>query len=172
MSSENWFARLNAGDQDAMEGLLNEYGAMMAYVVRGILTDPHEAEDCLAEVRAKLWEKAACYDGKKAGLSTWITALCRNAAYDRRRALARRASRAGALGPKARPGGGGAPCGTDRRPAPGAEHPEFSGPEALLPQVLLPPVHRPDGGGAWDHGAGHGGQALPHPQKAAKTAGR
>lgn len=101
MSSENWFARLNAGDQDAMEGLLNEYGAMMAYVVRGILTDPHEAEDCLAEVRAKLWEKAACYDGKKAGLSTWITALCRNAAYDRRRALARRASRAGALDPNA-----------------------------------------------------------------------
>lgn len=81
--------RLQAGDHEALEDLLTEYGPMMAYIVRGILSDPHEAEDCLAQVRAKLWEKAPLYDGEKAGLATWITAVCRNTAYDRLRALER-----------------------------------------------------------------------------------
>lgn len=97
MDNQNWLERLQAGDRDAMEGLLAEYGGMMAYIVPGILPDPHEAEDCLAQVRAKLWEKAALYDGEKAGLATWITAVCRNAAYDRKKALDRQASRTGEL---------------------------------------------------------------------------
>lgn len=97
MDGQNWLERLRAGDRDAMEGLLAEYGGMMEYIVRGILSDPHEAEDCLAQVRARLWEKAALYDGEKAGLATWITAVCRNAAYDWKKALDRRAARTGAL---------------------------------------------------------------------------
>ena len=84
-------------DPTALEDILREYGPMMNYIVRGILSDPQEAEDCLAQVRARLWEKAALYDGEKAGLSTWITAVCRNAAYDRLRAMERQAARRGAL---------------------------------------------------------------------------
>ena len=83
-----------------MDRLLEEYGGMMGYVVRGILADPHEAEDCLAQVHARLWEKAASYDGARAGLATWITAVCRNAAYDRLRALERRSRRTGELSPQ------------------------------------------------------------------------
>lgn len=97
MEKENWLDRLRAGDHEALEALLAEYGPMMAYIVRGILADPHEAEDCLAQVQAKLWEKAPLYDGEKAGLATWITAVCRNTAYDRLRALERRGRRTGEL---------------------------------------------------------------------------
>ena len=97
MEQENRLDGLRSGSHEALEALLAEYGPMMAYIVRGILADPHEAEDCLAQVRAKLWEKAPLYDGEKAGLATWITAVCRNTAYDRLRALERRARRTGEL---------------------------------------------------------------------------
>ena len=95
----------------------------MAYIVRGILTDPHEAEDCLAQVRAKIWEKAALYDGEKAALSTWVTVLCRNAAYDRLRTLERQTRLSGELSPET------------PDPAPGPE-------EAILRQERLQALKR------------------------------
>ena len=89
--------RFQLNDPQAVEALLSQYGGMMAYVVGGILSDPHEAEECLAQVRARLWEKAALYDGNRASIPTWITAVCRNAAYDRLRALERQNRRSGEL---------------------------------------------------------------------------
>ena len=44
----NWLERLRDGDPAAMEPLLSEYGPMMDYIVRGILSDVHAREDCLA----------------------------------------------------------------------------------------------------------------------------
>lgn len=85
--------------QEKLEQLISEYAPMMEYIVRGILSDPHEAEDCLAQIKAKLWEKASLYDESKASPATWITAVCRNAAYDRLRALKRQAERSGELTP-------------------------------------------------------------------------
>ena len=41
---------------DRIHRLLAEYSPMMEYIVRGILSDPHEAEECLAQVKARLWE--------------------------------------------------------------------------------------------------------------------
>ena len=83
--------------QETLEQLILEYTPMMEYVVRGILSDPHEAEDCLARIRAKLWEKADLYDKTKASPATWLTAVCRNAAYDRLRVLKRKSERSGEL---------------------------------------------------------------------------
>lgn len=95
----DWTQEFQQDREGAMGRLLERYGPMMAYVVGGILSDPHEAEDCLAQIQAKLWEKAACFDGERAGLATWLTAVCRNAAYDRLRALERKARRSGELAP-------------------------------------------------------------------------
>ena len=97
----NWAVEFQKDGGAAMDRLLERYGPMMAYVVGGILSDPHEAEECLARIRAKLWEKAASFDGERAGLATWLTAVCRNAAYDRLRALERQARRSGELSPDA-----------------------------------------------------------------------
>ncbi len=85
--------------QEELEALLAEYSPMMTYVVRGILPDPHEAEDCLAQIKAKLWEKAEQYDPEKASPATYLTVVCRNAAYDRLRALKRQQERSGELSP-------------------------------------------------------------------------
>lgn len=97
----NWTLEFQGDGGAAMDRLLARYGPMMAYVVGGILSDPQEAEDCLAQIRAKLWEKAASFDGARAGMATWLTAVCRNAAYDRLRALERQARHSGELSPDA-----------------------------------------------------------------------
>lgn len=97
----NWAVEFQKDGGAAMDRLLERYGPMMAYVVGGILSDPHEAEECLARIRAKLWEKASSFDGTRAGLATWITAVCRNAAYDRLRTLERQARHSGELSPDA-----------------------------------------------------------------------
>ena len=83
--------------QEEIEALLERLGPMMAYVVRGILSDPHEQEECLAQVRARVWERWESYDRERSSPATWLTALCRNAAYDRLRAQARQRERTGAL---------------------------------------------------------------------------
>ena len=82
---------------EEIEALLERHGPMMAYVVRGILSDPHEQEECLAQVRARVWERWETYDREKASPATWLTTLCRNAAYDRLRTQARQRERAGTL---------------------------------------------------------------------------
>ena len=82
---------------EEIEALLERHGPMMAYVVRGILSAPHEQEECLAQVRARVWERWETYDREKASPATWLTALCRNAAYDRLRTQARQRERAGTL---------------------------------------------------------------------------
>ncbi len=97
MEDRELLSRLSAGEPEAMEQLLARYGGMMGYIVRGILSDPQEAEDCLAQVRARIWEKLPGYREDRASLATWITAVCRNAAYDRLRELARRRERTAPL---------------------------------------------------------------------------
>lgn len=82
---------------EEIEALLERHGPMMAYVVRGILSDPHGQEECLAQVRARVWERWESYDRERSSPATWLTALCRNAAYDRLRAQARQRERTGAL---------------------------------------------------------------------------
>ena len=97
MDDSELLAKLKHGDQDAFEALLIRYNGMIAYIVRGILTDSQEAEDCMAQIRIKLWDKLPGYREDRASLATWITAICRNAAYDRLRFLQRQTERTATL---------------------------------------------------------------------------
>lgn len=85
-----WMERLGQDDHEALEHLLAHYDGMLRYIVSGMLSDPQDREDCLAQVRAKLWEGRHQYDREKASPTTWLTALCRNTAYDYLRAQRRR----------------------------------------------------------------------------------
>lgn len=97
MDDSELLVKLKRGDPDAFETLLIQYNGMMAYIVRGILTDSQEAEECIARIRTRLWDKLPDYREDRASLATWITAICRNAAYDRLRSLQRQAERTAPL---------------------------------------------------------------------------
>ena len=82
-----WMALLQQGDGEALEKLLTHYDGMLRYIAGGILEAPQDREDCLAQVRLKLWESRGQYDPERSSPATWLTALCRNAALDRLRRL-------------------------------------------------------------------------------------
>ena len=82
MDPTQWMDRLCRDDPEALEPLLRHFDGMLRYIVGGILSDPGEREDCLAQVRSKLWESRNRYDPDRATPATWLTAICRNTAFD------------------------------------------------------------------------------------------
>ena len=90
MDPAAWMELLRRGEAEGLEGLLRHYDGMLRYIIRGILDDPQEREECLAQVRLKVWESRGQYDPARSTPATWLTALCRNAAVDRLRQLRRR----------------------------------------------------------------------------------
>lgn len=78
---------LSAGDQEGITLLQKQYGSMVRYIVRGILPDAQDAEECISDVYLRVWERFSSFDRARGSLATWLTAVARNAAVDRRRAV-------------------------------------------------------------------------------------
>ena len=76
---------LSAGDQEGITLLQKQYGNMVRYIVRGILPDAQDAEECVSDIYLRVWEKFASFDRTRGSLAAWLTAVARNAAVDRRR---------------------------------------------------------------------------------------
>ena len=79
-------------DRDPAAGtqaVLDRYGPLLGYVVRGILRDPQDAEDCLSDISLALWRNLAQYDPERGSMKAWLTALARNTALNHRTARQR-----------------------------------------------------------------------------------
>ena len=83
---------LRRRQSEGMELLLRHYGPLMKYIIAPMAASPQDREDCLAQVRLKLWESRGQYDPERSSPATWLTALCRNAAVDHLRRLQRQES--------------------------------------------------------------------------------
>ncbi|HIX91213.1 MAG TPA: sigma-70 family RNA polymerase sigma factor [Candidatus Agathobaculum pullicola] len=82
---EQIFALLSAGDAEGVTLLQKQYGPMVQYIVRGILRDAQDTEECVSDVFLHVWERFASFDPKKGTLAAWMTVVARNAAVDRLR---------------------------------------------------------------------------------------
>ena len=82
---EQTLALLHAGDARGIERVQAEYGGMVRYIVRGILPDAQDAEECISDIYLRVWARIASYDAQKGSFAVWLTAIARNAAVDRRR---------------------------------------------------------------------------------------
>jgi len=65
-----------------MEELLTHYGPLMRYVIKPILRDQHDIEDCLSETAMRIWENFDTYDENKGSFAAWVTAITRNTALN------------------------------------------------------------------------------------------
>jgi RNA polymerase sigma-70 factor, ECF subfamily len=101
-------AALAAGDESALAGLYDRYGAMAYGVAMRVLGDPGRAEDAVQDAFVKLWRGAAGFDASRGTLRGWLLAAVRNRSIDmlrgrslhERRELALRAEvRSGQPGP-------------------------------------------------------------------------
>ena len=86
-------ARLREQRQEGLDGLMDRYGGLIWYIVRGILADSREQEECVSDIQLKLWQEAERFDSERGTLSTWLTAIARNTALNRLKALQRREGR-------------------------------------------------------------------------------
>ena len=70
---------------DGMQQLLLHYGPLIRYILRPILTDERDREECYADISLKIWQTADSFDGDKGALKAWLTVLSRNAALNHAR---------------------------------------------------------------------------------------
>ena len=73
------------GDEAALQVLLRRFGPLIRYILRPILPDERDREECFADISLRIWQNAAGFDGEKGSLNGWLTALSRNAALNRAR---------------------------------------------------------------------------------------
>lgn len=55
MDDKQLMAQIAAGDQAALQTLLRRHGPLLHYILKPILTDPREREECLADISLRLW---------------------------------------------------------------------------------------------------------------------
>lgn len=93
MTEKELLKHLQSDKADGMEVLLTQYGPLLRYVIRGVLQDTQDAEDCYSEVSLLLWQRLTDYDAEKGPLSPWLTAIARNTALNHLKARRRREAR-------------------------------------------------------------------------------
>lgn len=78
-------AGIARGERESFRALYAATAPKLNGVILRILGDRALAEDCLQEVYVRVWRSADRYDGGKGTVMTWLIAIARNAALDRRR---------------------------------------------------------------------------------------
>ncbi|MDO4270606.1 MAG: sigma-70 family RNA polymerase sigma factor [Eubacteriales bacterium] len=85
---ERIIALLAEEKQEGLALLQQRYGGMVRYIVRGILPDAQDAEECVSDVYLRVWQRFATFDAARGSLAAWLTAVARNTAVDYRRRAA------------------------------------------------------------------------------------
>ena len=87
MDDKQLMVQIAAGDQAALQTLLRRHGPLLQYILKPILTDPREREECLADISLRLWQRAGDYAPERGQFVPWLTVLARNMALNRREQL-------------------------------------------------------------------------------------
>lgn len=75
--------------QTGLAQLLDRYGNTLHGVVRHVLPDPRDAEECLSDVLVQCWQQADRLLERDGNLRAWLIVTARNKALDRYRHLRR-----------------------------------------------------------------------------------
>ena len=82
MDDRQLMASIAGGDEVALQALLRRFTPLFLYILRPILPDERDREECLADISLRIWQGAGSFDGAKGSLNGWLTALTRNAALN------------------------------------------------------------------------------------------
>lgn len=75
--------------QKGLAEILDRYGGTLQAVIRRILHDPRDVEECMADVLVQCWRKAQSLKEQQIRLKGWLIVTARNKAIDRYRQLNR-----------------------------------------------------------------------------------
>jgi RNA polymerase sigma-70 factor (ECF subfamily) len=90
LSDEAVFARLQAGEQEALGCLFERYARVVRSVAARILRDAAEADDLVQDLFLFIQRKCAIFDGSKSSARSWIIQMAYHRAIERRRYLTTR----------------------------------------------------------------------------------
>ncbi|MBQ7087540.1 MAG: sigma-70 family RNA polymerase sigma factor [Clostridia bacterium] len=68
-----------------MEELVRHYSPLVRYIIKPILENEHDREECLSDVMMSAWNNISQYNENRGSLSAWLTAIARNTALNRAR---------------------------------------------------------------------------------------
>jgi RNA polymerase sigma factor (sigma-70 family) len=78
-------ARLQTGEQSALELIYGKYSSLLYSVAVRVLGDPATAEEILQDTFFQLWQSAGKFDSAKGSLAGWLLVITRNRALSRLR---------------------------------------------------------------------------------------
>lgn len=84
MSDQELLRLLDTQPNEALAQILKQYGGLLNAVALAILQNPQDAEECIADTLLKLWNTRDRIE-KPERLKSYLCAIARNAAIDRRR---------------------------------------------------------------------------------------
>ena len=88
-SDETIFARIQQGDQDAFEALMQRYQDRLYTIALKILQQPHDAQDAVQQAFLQIWQKRKTFNPKRR-LSSWLYRVLTNICIDEYRRRQRR----------------------------------------------------------------------------------
>lgn len=90
MEDEKIIRLIRSRNETGLEVLLEKYQTFILYLLNGILgAYPQDLEECLNDIRLKLWNNIEVYDEERSSLKTYITHIVRNSAIDKYRKINR-----------------------------------------------------------------------------------
>lgn len=81
--------RVSREPQRGLAEILTRYGGTLQAVVRRVLRDPRDVEECMADVMVQCWRHAETLQRQDCALKGWLIVTARNKAIDRYRQLCR-----------------------------------------------------------------------------------
>lgn len=90
-NGEELLTLIRQDPQTGLAELLERYGGQLHALVRRILPDERDAEECLADVLVLCWRKAEELQTARYNLKAWLIVTARNKAIDRYRRIRRTA---------------------------------------------------------------------------------
>ena len=171
MDDKQLMAQIAAGDQAALQTLLAAARTAAAIYPETHSDRPPGAGECLADISLRLWQRAGDYAPERGAFVPWLTVLARNMALNRARRLRREEPldetmphRDGSAEEALLQRTGG--TASDGHPVPGPR-----GTAAVLPEVLLLPIHRPRSPQSWASQSGPPRAAVPPAAETAESVG-
>ncbi len=77
--------RVAAGDQGAMQALIDRFGGLVWSLARRFCSTEAEAEEAVQEIFVDVWQSASRYDAASGAEATFIATIARRRLIDRRR---------------------------------------------------------------------------------------
>lgn len=67
------------------DALISHYGPLMQYIIKPIISDAQDREECLSEAAMRILDKVHLYDEDRGSWTAWITSVTRSVALNKLR---------------------------------------------------------------------------------------